>query len=62
LATAPLGTRLAEAQELLEKHRIEKLPLVDADGTLKRLITVKDIIKKRDLPYSATGAQRRPLG
>jgi IMP dehydrogenase len=61
LVTAPLGTTLAEAQELLQKHRIEKLPLVDADGILKGLITVKDIIKKRDFPYSATDAQGRLL-
>lgn len=54
LVTAPVGTTLAQAQKLLQKHRIEKLPLVDDDGTLKGLITVKDILKKRDFPHSAT--------
>lgn len=57
LVTAPLGTTLAEAQEMLQKHRIEKLPLVEADGILKGLI----IIKKRDFPCSATDPQGRLL-
>jgi IMP dehydrogenase len=50
LITAPVGTTLAEAKEILHRHRIEKLPLVDEDGRLKGLITVKDIIKKLDYP------------
>ncbi len=61
LVTAPLGTTLLQAQSLLQEHRIEKLPLVDADGILKGLITVKDIMKKRDFPHSATDAQGRLL-
>jgi IMP dehydrogenase len=61
LVTAPLDTTLAQAQRLLQKHRIEKLPLVDDAGILKGLITVKDIMKKRDFPRSATDAQGRLL-
>jgi IMP dehydrogenase len=61
LVTAPLGTTLAQAQKLLQKHRIEKLPLVDDGGILKGLITVKDIMKKRDFPNSATDAHGRLL-
>ena len=61
LVSAPLGTTLVEAQAILQKHRIEKLPLVDADGVLKGLITVKDIMKKRDFPHSATDMQGRLL-
>ncbi len=61
LVTAPLGTTLPQAQRLLQEHRIEKLLLVDAGGILKGLITVKDIMKKRDFPSSATDAQGRLL-
>src|SRR5438067_1993796 len=43
LVTAPVGTTLGEAEGLLHRHRIEKLPIVDADGRIKGLITVKDI-------------------
>src|SRR5262249_4452463 len=43
LVTVPVGTSLEQAREILAKHRIEKLPVVDADGRLKGLITVKDI-------------------
>ncbi|HOB64622.1 MAG TPA: IMP dehydrogenase, partial [Clostridia bacterium] len=43
LVTAPVGTTLSEAQKILGKHRIEKLPLVDEEGNLKGLITIKDI-------------------
>jgi IMP dehydrogenase len=53
LITAPLGTTLEEAKAILQEHRIEKLPLVDAQGRLKGLITVKDIQKKRDYPNAA---------
>ena len=45
LITAPVGTSLAEAKEILRKHRIEKLPLVDKEGNLQGLITIKDIEK-----------------
>ena len=50
LVTAPVGTTLDEAQAILHKHRIEKLPVVDAKGNLKGLITVKDIFKRRNYP------------
>ncbi|NLE77084.1 MAG: IMP dehydrogenase, partial [Chloroflexi bacterium] len=61
LVTAPLGTSLERAKELLQKHRIEKLPLVDDHFRLKGLITVKDIIKKRDFPNRAVDAKGRLL-
>src|SRR5687767_15461366 len=50
LITAPVGTDLDEAERILARHRIEKLPVVDAQGVLKGLITVKDIFKRRDFP------------
>ncbi len=50
LVTAPIGTTLDEAEAILAKHRIEKLPVVDAEGVLKGLITVKDIFKRREHP------------
>jgi IMP dehydrogenase len=50
LVTAPLGTTLDEAEKILGKNRIEKLPVVDADRRLKGLITVKDIHKRRQYP------------
>ncbi len=50
LITAPLGTTLEQAQSILRKHKIEKLPVVDRDGILKGLITVKDIQKKTQYP------------
>jgi IMP dehydrogenase len=59
LITAPIGTTLEEAQQILQAHRIEKLPLVDEQGILKGLITVKDISKKRDFPLAATDRQGR---
>jgi len=46
LITAPVGTTLEQARDILHRHRIEKLPVVDADGLLKGLITVKDIEKR----------------
>jgi IMP dehydrogenase len=46
LVTAPVGTTIEAAKEILQKHRIEKLPLVDEDNNLKGLITVKDIHKR----------------
>src|SRR5690606_1646620 len=61
LVTASVGTSLAEAKAILHRHRIEKLPLVDAEGRLKGLITVKDILKKLDFPDSATDARGRLL-
>ncbi len=52
LVTAPLGTTLAEAEGLLHRHRIEKLPVVDSAGILKGLITVKDIQKRIEFPQA----------
>ncbi len=50
LVTAPVGTTLDEAERILGEHRIEKLPVVDEQGILKGLITVKDITKRRLFP------------
>ncbi len=50
LVTAPVGTSLDEAERILHRERIEKLPVVDADGRLRGLITVKDIFKRRQFP------------
>jgi IMP dehydrogenase len=50
LVTAPVGTSLDDAERILAQHRIEKLPVVDAQGVLKGLITVKDIFKRREHP------------
>ena len=61
LVTAPVGTTLAEAQAMLHRHRIEKLPLVDENNVLKGLITVKDIVKKIDYPHAVTDASGRLL-
>jgi IMP dehydrogenase len=61
LITAPTGTTLEGAVAVLQEHRIEKLPLVDEEGVLKGLITVKDIMKKRDFPMRATDVQSRLL-
>ncbi len=59
LVTAPVGTTLTEAEKILQKHKIEKLPLVDNDGILKGLITIKDIEKVIQFPNSAKDAQGR---
>jgi len=59
LVTGPIGTTLDEAKELLQKHRIEKLPLVDAQGNLKGLITVKDIVKRIKFPNACKDAKGR---
>ena len=61
LVTAPVGTTLKEAQEILRKHRIEKLPIVDAHGNLKGLITIKDIEKAVQYPNSARDGDGRLL-
>lgn len=50
LVTAPVGTTLDEAERILGKHRIEKLPVIDDHGSLRGLITVKDIHKRRQYP------------
>ena len=52
LVTVPVGTTLEDAEVILGEHRIEKLPVVDDDGKLRGLITVKDIFKRRDYPNS----------
>lgn len=52
LITAPVGTTLEEAEVILQKNRIEKLPIVDKNGRLKGLITFKDIQKKKRHPYA----------
>ncbi len=59
LITVPVGTTLEEAENLLHQHRIEKLLVVDANRTLKGLITVKDIQKKRKFPHSSKDDQGR---
>jgi len=61
LVTAPIGTTLAEAQEILGRHKIEKLPLVDEEGMLKGLITIKDIEKTIQYPNSAKDNNGRLL-
>ncbi|GAB4531044.1 MAG: IMP dehydrogenase [Anaerolineales bacterium] len=61
LVTAQVGILLDKAKTLLQKHRIEKLPLVDENGILKGLITVKDIQKAIDYPHAATDARGRLL-
>lgn len=61
LVTAPVGTTLEDAVHILQEHRIEKLPLVDGEGVLKGLITVKDIMNRRDFPRRATDARGRLL-
>src|SRR4051794_13846371 len=59
LVTAPVGTTLEEAEKLLHRHRIEKLPVVDADGVLKGLITVKDIQKRIEFPLATKDTHGR---
>src|SRR6266516_3427054 len=59
LVTAPIGTTLAEAEAILHRHKIEKLPVVDADGRLKGLITVKDIQKRIEFPKATKDTRGR---
>lgn len=61
LITARIGTTLAEAQDILHRYRIEKLPLVDENGYLKGLITYKDILKRQDYPNAAKDERGRLL-
>ena len=61
LVTAPVGTTLLQAKEILRMHRIEKLPLVDQEGRLKGLITIKDIEKAVQYPNSARDEDGRLL-
>lgn len=59
LVTAPVGTTLKEAEKILQKYKIEKLPLIDDDGVLKGLITIKDIEKVIEFPHAAKDSQGR---
>src|SRR5438477_25915 len=59
LVTAPVGTTLEEASAILGRHKIEKLPVVDADGRLRGLITVKDIQKRIEYPHATKDGQGR---
>jgi len=59
LITAPVGTTLSMAQELLHKYKIEKLPIVDKHGNLKGLITIKDIEKRRKYPNACKDSKGR---
>ena len=61
LVTVPVGTTLEEAERILQRHRIEKLLVVDAEFRLKGLITVKDIQKKLEFPNAAKDSQGRLL-
>ncbi len=61
LVTAPKGTSLEEAESILHRNKIEKLPVVDADGTLCGLITVKDIFKRRAHPNASKDDHGRLL-
>ncbi|HEU5440441.1 MAG TPA: IMP dehydrogenase [Ktedonobacterales bacterium] len=59
LITAPVGTTLEQANAILHRYKVEKLPVVDEHGMLKGLITVKDIQKKVQFPHAAKDAQGR---
>ncbi|MEE0264875.1 MAG: IMP dehydrogenase, partial [Acutalibacteraceae bacterium] len=61
LVTAPVGTSMEQAQEILRKRKIEKLPIVDDNGKLKGLITIKDIEKSMEFPNSARDDKGRLL-
>nr|WP_263314418.1 IMP dehydrogenase [Mammaliicoccus sp. Marseille-Q6498] len=61
LVTAPVGTTLEQAEEILQKYKIEKLPLISEDRKLKGLITIKDIEKVIEFPYAAKDNQGRLL-
>jgi len=61
LVTAPVGTSLEGAEEILRRHKIEKLPVVDGDGALRGLITVKDIFKRRSHPNASKDGHGRLL-
>lgn len=59
LVTAPVGTTLEQARKALQKHRIEKLPIVDKAGNLKGLITIKDIEKAQNFPQATKDSRGR---
>src|ERR671933_442494 len=59
LITAPVGTTLEEARAILHRHKVEKLPVVDAEGRLRGLITVKDIQKRVEFPHATKDERGR---
>ncbi len=59
LVTAEVGTTLEKAKEILQRHRIEKLPIVDKEGRLKGLITIKDIEKAKEYPLATKDSHGR---
>lgn len=59
LITAPVGTSLEEAEKILQRHKIEKLPIVDEQGKLRGLITIKDLLKIRQHPNATKDARGR---
>jgi IMP dehydrogenase len=59
LVTVPVGTTLEDARAVLHRHKVEKLPVVDEDGRLKGLITVKDIAKRVQYPHATKDEQGR---
>jgi inosine-5'-monophosphate dehydrogenase len=59
LVTAPVGTTLDQARRILWEHRVEKLPIVDDDGILRGLITIKDITKRDDFPHATQDERGR---
>ncbi|MGQ9735341.1 MAG: IMP dehydrogenase [Thermaceae bacterium] len=61
LITAPPGTTLEEAEEILRRHKVEKLPLVDEEGRLRGLITLKDLVKRKQYPDAAKDEKGRLL-
>lgn len=61
LVTAPVGTNLAQAEKILQKHKIEKLPVVDKSGKIKGLITFKDIQKRKKHPHASKDKYGRLL-
>ncbi|VDG98014.1 Inosine-5'-monophosphate dehydrogenase [Lysinibacillus sphaericus] len=61
LVTAPVGTTLEDAEKILQQHKIEKLPIADEDGTLRGLITIKDIEKVIEFPNAAKDHHGRLL-
>lgn len=61
LVTAPVGTTLEDAEKILQQHKIEKLPIADEDGTLRGLITIKDIEKVIEFPNAAKDDHGRLL-
>ncbi|QOR66674.1 IMP dehydrogenase [Cytobacillus suaedae] len=61
LVTAPVGTTLEQAEKILQRYKIEKLPLIDENGVLKGLITIKDIEKVIEFPHSAKDQHGRLL-